>query len=230
LGEGTDAEEADKFRRLLGFLREVELRAKTLVLVGDIFDFWYEWKTVLPKRCFGLLCRFQSLIKAGLALHYLPGNHDFRLQGFLEKEMGIAIYTDAQPFQIGEQKIFVFHGDGILKRDSGYRLLKRVLRSRINQRLFSCLHPDIGMTLARTTSRTSRTRVHYMETDEEEYRAFAENQFARGFHGVVLGHSHHPVQVDFPQGTYVNLGDWIRHFSYGIHDGEHLMLHYWQEA
>ncbi len=230
LGEGTDSEEASKYRKLLGFLQVVQRQAKALVLVGDIFDFWYEWNTVIPKRHFDLLCRFQALENAGVALHYLPGNHDFRLQGFLERDLGFTVNSGAAEYLVGEQKIYVYHGDGILTRDSGYRLLKRILRSRINQRLFSWLHPDIGMALARATSRTSRTRIHYREADEEEYRAFAQRQFARGFQGVVIGHSHHPKQFDFPQGTYLNLGDWIRHFSYGIHDGEHLMLRYWQES
>lgn len=228
LGEGTAPEEMAKLQKLRAFLGEVQAQGKALVLVGDIFDFWYEWRSVVPKVPFGLLCRLRHLSDAGVELHYLPGNHDFRLEGFLEREIGAAVYKDAAEFQIGEQKIYVYHGDGILARDTGYRFWKRMLRTSLNQRLFSWLHPDLGMALARATSRQSRTTERYREADEEEYEAFARGRFSRGFQGVVLGHSHHPRQVEFPNGIYINLGDWIHHFSYAVHDGQRLALRYWQ--
>jgi UDP-2,3-diacylglucosamine hydrolase len=141
----------------------------------------------------------------------------------------MVIHKDDAEFQIGEQKIYAYHGDGILARDGGYRFLKRWLRSRVNQRLFSWLHPDLGIALARVTSKESRTNEHYLEDDEDEYEAFARGRFARGFQGVILGHSHHPRLLEFPEGIYVNLGDWIEHFSYAVHDGERLTLHYCQD-
>jgi UDP-2,3-diacylglucosamine hydrolase len=228
LGEAAAPDEAQKLQKLEAFLGEVEAEAKTLVLVGDIFDFWYEWRAVVPKAPFGLLCRLRRLTGAGVQLHYLPGNHDFRLQGFLEREIGAVVYEDAAEFEIGGQKIYAYHGDGILAHDAGYRFWKRVLRSGLNQRLFSWLHPDLGMFLARATSHRSRTAGRYREVDEEEYEAFARGRFSRGFQGVVMGHSHHPRQVEFPNGIYINLGDWIQHFSYGVHDGERLALRYWE--
>ena len=230
LGEGTAAAGEVKLQAVYAFLEEVEAQAKALVLVGDVFDFWYEWHTVIPKAHFGLLCRLRNLNSAGIGLHYLPGNHDFRLRGFLEKEIGATVYDDAAEFQIGEQKIYCHHGDGILARDGGYRFLKRVLRSRLNQRLFSWLHPDIGMVLARMTSGQSRTTDRYRESDEEEYEAYVHSRLARGFQGVVIGHSHHPRQVEFPNGIYINLGDWIHRFSYAVHDGERLTLRYWRSS
>lgn len=226
--EGTAAVEEVKRQAVYAFLGEVEAQAKALVLVGDIFDFWYEWHAVIPKAHFGLLCRLRSLNDAGIVLHYLPGNHDFRLKGFLEKEIGATVHDDTAEFQIREQKIYVYHGDGILARDGGYRFLKRVLRSRLNQRLFSWLHPDLGMALARLISGKSRTTDRYRESDEEEYEAFARGRLSRGFQGVVMGHSHHPRQIEFPNGIYINLGDWIHHFSYAVHDGERLTLRYWR--
>ncbi|MFH1012067.1 MAG: UDP-2,3-diacylglucosamine diphosphatase [bacterium] len=228
LGEGSETEERAKQLKFFAFLREVESQAKTLVFVGDVFDFWYEWQTVIPKEHFGLLCRLRRLCDARIALHYLPGNHDFRLSGFLETELQMVVHPDAAEFQVGEQRIYVGHGDGLLARDAGFRLFRRLLRNRLTQRLFSWLHPDLGMALARTVSRRSRSKHRYRESDEAEYEAFAKAHLARGFRGVIIGHSHHPRQVDFPNGTYVNLGDWIRHFSYGIHDGNRLALHHWQ--
>ncbi len=230
LGAASQPEEAAKLQKLQAFLKDVEAHGRALVLVGDIFDFWFEWASVIPKEHFHLLCRFRELTRAGLAVHYLPGNHDFRLKGFLEREIGMVVHEDDAEFQIGEQKIYVYHGDGILGRDGGYRFLKRILRSRINQRLFSLLHPDLGLALARLTSKESRTGEHYLEDDEDEYEAFARGRFARGFQVVVLGHSHHPRFYERPEGIYVNLGDWVEHFSFGIHNGERMTLHYWQDS
>ncbi len=230
LGEGSPAEETAKHRKLFAFLKEVESKAKSLVLVGDVFDFWYEWHSVILKQHFDLLCRLRRLSDAGIALHYLPGNHDFRLTGFLENELRMAVYRNEAEFRIGEQRIYVYHGDGIVARDTLYRLFKRVMRNPGVQRLFHWLHPDAAMALARATSRRSRTTNPYRATDEADYEAFAKRQLAGGFQAVVMGHSHHPRQVEFPDGTYINLGDWIRHFSYAIHDGDHLALCYWESS
>jgi UDP-2,3-diacylglucosamine hydrolase len=230
LGEGSPAEESAKHEKLFAFLSEVESKGKSFVLVGDIFDFWYEWHSVIPKQHFDLLCHLRRLSDAGVALHYLPGNHDFRLTGFLEKELGIVVYRSEAEFQIGEQRIYVYHGDGIVARDTGYRLLKRVMRNSVVQRLFRWLHPDLAMALARVTSRSSRTTNPYRASDEADYEAFAKHQLAHGFQGVVMGHSHHPRQVEFPDGIYVNLGDWIHHFSYAIHDGSRLALRTWASS
>ncbi|MBM3325030.1 MAG: hypothetical protein FJY66_05120 [Calditrichaeota bacterium] len=144
--------------------------------------------------------------------------------------MHITVHPDGAEFQVGGQRIYVRHGDGLLARDTGYRWFRRLLQNRLTQRFFQWLHPDLGMVLARAVSGRSRTKQRYRETDEVEYEAFAKVHLARRFHGVIIGHSHHPRQVNFPNGTYVNLGDWIRHFSYGIHDGNRLALHYWQDG
>lgn len=209
---------------LISLLQRVAADGRTLVLAGDIFDFWYEWAHVIPKQPFDVLWRLRNLTAAGVAVHYLAGNHDFRLHGFLERTMGMQVHADALTAGINGQTVHIFHGDGVLPRDRGYRLLKRVLRSPVAQRLFLWLHPDLGMGLARSTSKTSRAMDHSGSEDDEHYLTYAQARFAEGCDGVVMGHTHRPVEHTEGHRVYVNLGDWITHFTYGLHDGTRLRL------
>ncbi|MBI5058369.1 UDP-2,3-diacylglucosamine diphosphatase [candidate division KSB1 bacterium] len=212
-------------RNLFELLERAEAEAKSLFVVGDLFDFWYEWATVIPKQHFALLHRFRALVERGIAIHQLSGNHDFRLHGFLETEVGLTTHLDGVHARIHEQSVFIFHGDGILQRDTGYRFVKRVLRSPVSQRVFSWIHPDLGMRLARGTSMTSRKVIKENPHDDVEFLAFAQERFRDGYDGVIMGHTHRPVEHREGQRTYVNLGDWIQHYSYAVHDGTELKLH-----
>jgi len=164
------------------------------------------------------------MAERGIHIHYLAGNHDFRLAGFLESEIGMMVHADDLAADLDGQPVYIFHGDGILARDYGYRFLKKVLRARWAQRTFRCLHPDFGMRLARGTSITSRAMTRVNPNDDLEYLNFAKKKIAEGYRGVILGHTHRPVEYTEDGGTYVNLGDWIEHFSYGLHDGGRLSL------
>ncbi|MBU0509830.1 UDP-2,3-diacylglucosamine diphosphatase [bacterium] len=206
------------------FLDDVAGHGRAVIFVGDLFDFWYEWRHVVPKRYFRLLHRIRALVDHGVAVHLLAGNHDFRLRGFLERDAGIHVHHDSMAVTIGGQAIFVFHGDGLLARDHGYRLMKGVFRSRAAQGLFSLLHPDLATWIADQTSKTSRTREIMGPDDDKEYLAYARRKFAEGFRGVVMGHTHRPVEHVEGEHTYLNLGDWIVHFTYGVHDGTRLRL------
>jgi UDP-2,3-diacylglucosamine hydrolase len=215
------ARQRDHFDR---FLDLVLANGRSLVLAGDLFDFWYEWRFVIPKEPFHVLHRLRHLVDQGIQIHFLAGNHDFRLQGFLEAEIGMQIQLNSLSALIGAQRVFIYHGDGILKRDAGYRAMKSVFRSPVAQRIFSWLHPDLAMRIARGTSVTSRTLKQEHPEDDAEYLAFARRKFAEGYDAVVLGHTHRPVEQVDGEKVYVNLGDWITHFSYGLHDGYRLRL------
>jgi UDP-2,3-diacylglucosamine hydrolase len=214
-------------RYLHGLLDEVCCRGKTLVIAGDLFDFWYEWRHVIPKQHFPVLFHLRSLIERQIAVHFLAGNHDFRLHGFLEHTLGLITHENGLAAQIGDDAVYVFHGDGILASDHGYRLLKKVLRNRVAQRAFSWIHPDWSWSLARGTSVTSRAVQRREDEDDPDYLAFARAKFAEGFSGVVLGHTHRPYQYREAHHTYINLGDWISQFTYGLHDGASLRLCHW---
>jgi len=218
LGAG-DIDDPDlQLQRLLVLMDTVDRENGSLVLAGDIFDFWFEWNSVVPKKHFILLHHLRTLADHGIPVHLLAGNHDFRIHGFLESEVGIMTHQDGAVLQIADSLVFAFHGDGILADDHGYRLLKKVLRNKVCQFLFSWIHPDVGMLLARGTSKTSRNSTKGNPEQDREYIAFAKSKFAEGFHGVVMGHAHRPMQINDGENTYVNLGDWIIHFTYAMHD------------
>jgi UDP-2,3-diacylglucosamine hydrolase len=229
LGAADIETPALQLQRLLVLIDHVRETNGSLVLVGDIFDFWFEWNQVIPKQYFTLLHRLRLLVDDGIQVHLLAGNHDFRIHGFLEKEVGLITHQDGAVLQIADQLIFAFHGDGILAKDYGYRLLKKVLRNRFCQFLFSWIHPDVGMLLARGTSKTSRNSTKGNPEQDHEYIAFAQSRFREGFKGVVMGHAHRPMQVEEETGTYINLGDWIIHYTFAIHDGKRLTLERYSE-
>ena len=225
-----EIEDKEKQEKLFGdFLRHIESNASHLFIVGDFFDFWYEYRTVIPKQYFPVLCTLQRFHEKGIQMHYLAGNHDFALGQFFDRYLNIRTYSDDLSITLVGKKFYLFHGDGLEKKDRGYRLLKRILRSRTNQKLFRLIHPDFGIRLAKLVSGTSRK---YNTTDnqsrsEEEYFAFAEERFAEGYDYVIMGHRHNPLVYEKEGKKYVNLGDWIYHYSYAVFDGEDLQLKFW---
>ena len=230
LGAEPEPVASIQLERLLALLQEVRRKNGSLIINGDLFDFWYEWQTVIPKRFFKILRALQEATETGTRIHLLAGNHDFRLHGFLESEIGLVTHQDALTVQIANHKVFVFHGDGLLRRDHGYRLLKKVLRSPVAQRLFLWLHPDLGMWLARGTSQQSRNATKGNPTEDADYIRFATDILKGDSDGVVLGHAHRPMELALEGGTYINLGDWIYHYTYAVHDGERLALLKWAES
>jgi UDP-2,3-diacylglucosamine hydrolase len=214
----------EQHRKLNRFFDLVSQNGRSLVLVGDLFDFWFEWRHVIPKQPFQVLSRLRQLSDQGIAVHYLAGNHDFRLHGFLESDVGMSIHPDTVSADVNGQPVYIFHGDGVLARDRGYRFLKKVLRNRVAQRVFSWIHPDLAMRLARGTSVTSRTVIKSDPNDDVEYLARARQLFVEGYRGVVMGHTHRPVEHVEGENTYVNLGDWITCYTFGLHDGTRLSL------
>ncbi len=218
-----------KREKLLDFFNHIRGEAQELVIVGDFFDFWFEWYHVVPKYWFTILVALRKLVDSGVRISYISGNHDFYTGDFLQKEVGIACKSDCHSFTLNSKRFFVAHGDGLAKIDRGYRLLKRILRHPISNFLFKTLiSPDLGMQLARWTSHSSR-RLKFIDRRQwsEEYFRFAQKKFAAGFDYVVLGHLHYPMQRDEAGKTYINCGDWINHFTYGVYDGETLVLQKW---
>lgn len=219
----SDAEtERRKLSLLLRLLEDMQRDASALYIVGDLFDFWYEYASVVPRGYHRLYTRFEQLVASGVSVTYLAGNHDFAIGTFFSRDLGVRVEYDDITFEVGGKCFYLSHGDGLAVRDGGYRLLKRVLRSRLSQRLFRLLHPDIGFGVARRFSHSSRDYTsarHYGETDG--MRLEAERRIREGADIVVMGHRHHPACENLDGGFYVNLGDWIRHFSYAVfRDGE----------
>ena len=216
LGAETEDKEKLKEEKLIRFLDKVKQEGEFLYLVGDLFEFWFEYKNVIPKENFGVLNKLKELTNCGIKIKYVVGNHDFWLGDFLPGKIGIPIFKQSIEANHQGKKIFITHGDGLSKRDVGYRILKRILRNRVSIFLYRQVPPDISYPLAKFVARRSRKTVERREVGYlEEYEEFAAQKIEQGFDAVILAHTHVPVMRNLGKGIYLNLGDWFEHFTYG---------------
>jgi UDP-2,3-diacylglucosamine hydrolase len=229
LGLGTKAEEEAKGRRLIAFIDHCRGSADYLFILGDLFDAWFEYRTVIPKGYHRLFTALENLRIAGTEIHYLAGNHDFWMRDFFSTDLGIILHRDPFSIRLGDTSFLLHHGDGLAAHDLGYKILKPILRNPLSVWLYTWLHPDIGIPLARSSSKTSRGYTagkEYGETDG--MRKYAERIINEGTDVVVMGHRHLPVKETIGDGVYINLGDWITHNSYAEFDGSGIFLKTWQ--
>jgi UDP-2,3-diacylglucosamine hydrolase len=229
LGLGTKEQERLKEDRLLNFLRSIRPTAERLFIVGDLFDFWFEYRTVVPKGFHRTLTALQELTDHGVIVEYLVGNHDFWIGEFFTSELGMILHMEPYKTIVGEKRVYLHHGDGLAKNDLGYRIIKPVLRSRWSIRAYRWLHPDLGVRLARRSSKTSRsyTATKDYGNEEEGMMAFARERIHEGNDIVVMGHRHKPRLTPLDGGVYVNLGDWIDYCTYGELAAGEMSLHSW---
>lgn len=230
LGEDISKVEKSKEERLIAFLRHIAQDAAFLYVVGDLFDFWFEYKQAVPARHHRVLHRLATLVQQGIHTVYVAGNHDFCLGHFLSQEIGMEV--SAQPLAVEHHglRLFVAHGDGLASKDRGYRFLKKILRHPLSVWLYRQVHPDIGLPLGKLISASSRAY-----TDQKalkmvaEYELAARQKLSQGFDAVILGHSHYPILRRFGEKTYLNIGDWITHFTYGMLQEGKLTLEKWEK-
>ncbi len=227
-----NAEKSRKREELLvSWLDEAAGDAKTIFLLGDIFDFWFEYRTVVPKGFVRLLGKIASLTDKGIEVHYFTGNHDMWAFGYFEKELGVTMHRKPFQTELLGKSFYIGHGDGLGPGDHGYKLLKAFFSCRFCQKLFSFLHPGFGMGLARFFSARSRIanennpEVFHGKEKEILYQ-FCKNVLQT--HHVdyfVFGHRHLPLDLDVAPGVrYINTGDWVRYFSYAVYDGSGMEL------
>jgi UDP-2,3-diacylglucosamine hydrolase len=205
--------------------------AESLFIVGDLFDYWFDYRTVIPRGFVRTLGGIARLVDAGVRVEYVVGNHDFGHRDFFRDELGVVLHTGDVETTIAGRRTYIAHGDGKAFNDTGYAILKKVLRARSSGVLFRFLHPDIGIGVASYASRRSRSY-----TDQKNYggehpgegdglRAFAARKIAEErFELVIMGHNHAPAFVEQAGGVYVNLGTWLRDRSYLVVDESTLEL------
>jgi len=228
LGLGSREEEKAKENRLLRFLRHAMPDTEALFIVGDLFDFWFDYRTVIPRGFHRTLAALQDFTDAGKTIHYLVGNHDCWMGDFFETEIGATLHREPFWITMQSKRIHVHHGDGLAENDLGYRLIRPVLRNPAAVVLYRWLHPDIGVRIAHGTSRSSRaytTTKHYGE--EKGMVRYAEQMIREGADVVVMGHHHKPAAMQLGTGMYVNLGDWITYNTYGELSGGTITLKTW---
>lgn len=210
LGQGSEPSNRARERDLLAFLDRVGTEGASLYVVGDLFDFWFEYGHAIPKRFVRVLTALAALARGGVPVTYLGGNHDFWIGDYLRSELGVAFTDHPLPLELQGRRIFLAHGDGLGPGDHGYKLLKRVLRNGLARFLFRWIHPDVGIPIASAASHTSRLHAPRPKRTEEELCALlAEPRFREGYDAVLLAHLHRPIHRR-PEGRdFIVLGDWI---------------------
>ena len=206
-----------KERLLVKFLNFAQNNCTDLFIVGDLFDYWFEYKRVYQKGFFRTLTALQDITESGIKLHYLIGNHDFMHRNFFKDEIGAIMYEKPISISLDGKKFFIGHGDGMVKNDLGYKILKSVLRNKGVQEFYSWIHPDIGVSIASSTSKTSRDYTSQKDYGEEDglFEA-ARIKIDEGYDYVLLGHLHRRCYLSYKNGVYVNLGSWLDEPCYGI--------------
>ncbi len=227
---GND-KELERRRHLFQFFEMIKQSGGTLFIVGDFFDFWFEYRHVIPKDYFTVLSSLHDLKTAGIEIHFILGNHDYWTNDFLHDPLGIHVHKSTAEVEIDGQRIHLTHGDGLLEQDTGYRLMRKFLRSRVVVLLYRWLHPDLGITMAQSASRLSRKTNppdNQGEAKFEELIHYAQDRWAEGCDVVVMGHYHlHQLHTNSDGKSFLCLGDWISNYSYGKLSQGRLTLESW---
>ncbi|HEY3876489.1 MAG TPA: UDP-2,3-diacylglucosamine diphosphatase [Candidatus Kapabacteria bacterium] len=227
LGYGPREEDRQREARLVRVLDGIIDNAKKgevggLFIVGDLFDSWFEFASVVPRRHVRSIAAFARIAEL-VPVEYLMGNHDFGHRDFFEKELSIPVHRgDIERALLGK-RFYIAHGDGKAKNDTGYLILRKILRNPFLQACYRIIHPDLGIRFAEWISARSRAYTDQRDAlkKQDGLLSFAEKLIEQSdVDFVVMGHRHSPMIVPFPKGTYVNLGDWIRNYTYGVFDEE----------
>jgi UDP-2,3-diacylglucosamine hydrolase len=235
LGAPNTESSVEREKRFVSWLDSIAKDAQALYLVGDLFDFWFEYRHAVPKGFVRTLGKLAELHDQGVKLYFLTGNHDLWARDYLSKEVGFEVFTKPITHVWNNQRFYIGHGDGLGPGDQGYKLLKRVFTFKPFQWAFRWLHPDIGIGLASWLSRGSRARTGQADYAMKNVQDEALYQYAQVQHAIhpadywIFGHRHYPALEDLSGGPsaakFCNLGDWIQWNSWAVFDGEHLELH-----
>ncbi len=218
-------------KKVVAFLNSIQHTAQEIFIVGDMFDFWYEYKNVVPKGFTRLLGKLAELTDTGIAVHFFVGNHDMWMNGYFEKELNITVYHHPKTFERFGKKIYVAHGDGLGPGDGGYKFLKKIFRNKFCNWLFGFAHPFIGIGVANYFSKKSRQKTGSSDAkflgEENEWLIIYSKDVLKKEHFdyLVFGHRHLPLKLQLNSNSYyINLGDWITNFTYAEFDGENFEL------
>ena len=219
------------------WLDSIKTDATALYLMGDLFDFWFEFTTVVPKGYIRLLGKLAEFTDSGIEVHLFKGNHDLWAFHYLEDEVGVKLHRRPEIIEILGKKFFLAHGDGLGPGDHGYKLMKKVFECRLNQWLYRWMHPDLGTRLGSYASKRSRltkllqgngVEKRKYTPDQEPMVVFSREKAAAdpSIDYFVFGHIHFPDKIKVSEkAECLILGDWVTHYSYATFDGTQLNLH-----
>lgn len=234
LGAPNRAISLEREKRIVQFLDEIRKDATEIFIVGDLFDFWYEYKKVVPKGYTRILGKLAQLTDSGILIHFFVGNHDMWMSGYFEEELNIPVFHEPRIFEWNGKKFFIGHGDGLGPGDQGYKFIKKVFRNQFCQWLFGVLPPALGVGLAGYFSRKSRAVTGQIDElflgEEKEWLIIYSREvlLKQHFDYFIFGHRHLPIDFSLNNSShYINLGDWIRYCTYAVFDGETVVLKSW---
>jgi UDP-2,3-diacylglucosamine hydrolase len=214
-------------QKFVAWLDEVKQDAEAIFLLGDLFDFWFEYKTVVPKGFVRILGKLAEIRDSGIPIYFFVGNHDLWMEDYFKKELNIPIYRDNQEFTFGGKTFLIGHGDGKGPGDKGYKRMKKVFTNPVAKWFFRWLHPDMGVRLAQYLSVKNKLisgaeDVVFLGEGNEWLIQYAKRKLeTKHYNYLIFGHRHLPMVFPLANNSdYVNLGDWITYFTYGVFDGD----------
>ena len=226
-------------RRLVNFLDQIKDKAAAIYLLGDMFDFWYEFKTVVPKGYTRFLGKLSELTDMGVEIHFFTGNHDIWCDDYLEKECGLIIHKKPLTTELYGKEFYLAHGDGLGDPDKKFQFLRSLFHNKILQALFSCIHPRWSIAFGLNWAKHSRLKREngkepdYMGEDKE-YLVLYTKEYLKSHPDInyfIYGHRHIELDLQLSKTSRVLiLGDWISLFTYAVFDGEHLFMEQYIEG
>jgi UDP-2,3-diacylglucosamine hydrolase len=229
LGMHPGEESLKREKKVVEFLEKIRHEAEEIYLLGDVFDYWFEYKRVVPRGFTRFLGKVAQITDSGVKVNYFTGNHDVWVFDYLPREVGVEVFRHPVTREYGGKKFFIAHGDGLGPDQTGYKLLKRFFTSRTAQWLYARIHPNFATGFAHRWSKKSRyakgVSVEFLGDDKEYLILFAREKLKEEhFDYFLFGHRHLPLEYDLGGSMLYYLGDWIENFSYAVWDGESLSL------
>ncbi|MGK0413194.1 MAG: UDP-2,3-diacylglucosamine hydrolase [Polaribacter sp.] len=222
LGAPTHEASFPREKKFVAWLDEIKEDAEAIFLLGDLFDFWFEYKTVVPKGFVRTLGKLAEIKDSGIPIYFFVGNHDLWMYDYFKKELNIPVFHKPQVFKINNKIFFIGHGDGLGPEDKGYKRMKKVFTFPLFKWLFRWLHPDLGVRLGQYMSVKNKVisgdeDAKYLGEEKEWLVQYCQRKLSQAHYDYfVFGHRHLPLEIQLEENSmYLNLGDWIQYFTYG---------------
>jgi len=230
-GAPTVEKSKERERLFVKWLDEIKKEATQLFLLGDLFDFWFEYKKVVPKGFIRVLGKIAELKDRGIQIHFFIGNHDLWMRDYFETELGIKVYDQPTEFILNNKTFLIGHGDGLGPGDKGYKLMKKVFTNPLAKWFYRWLHPDIGMRLGHYLSVKNKyisgeEDVKFLGEDKEDLILYCKDIYqTKKYNYFIFGHRHLPLEFNISDDSlYLNTGDWVSYYSYAVFDGDKMAL------
>ena len=231
LGAPTQEKSRPREKKFINWLDEIKDDAAAIFLLGDLFDFWFEYKKVVPKGFTRTLGKLAEISDSGIPIYYFVGNHDLWMRGYFEDELNIPVFHKPQEFFFNQTSFLIGHGDGLGPGDKGYKLMKKVFTNPVFKWLFRWVHPDIGVSIAQYLSVKNKLisgddDATFLGEENEWLVQYCKQKLQENHRDYfIFGHRHLPLEIILePNSKYVNLGDWITYYTYGVFDGKSMEL------